>query len=796
MHSQSLKSPLPNEHSSNLTESHGPETHEPEAFGPISTILRLDDSFECGRLNPHRIEQSIMIQPPPVKSRQCEYNNILLHVCSFILILEFAERLSYYGINQGLKNFIDKFGWSQVASNAIKSTWTSICYLSPILGGYIADEKWGRFKTLIVFGVWYTVGIYIVSISALPEVMEYPQLANWMCHCGLFAGVAIGTGAIKANVITFGADQFNIHIPSQVVQQHHYFKYFYSLINLGAIFSYGYLSVLCVQGAHTISPKYGYFATFFVCGTMVVIAYLMFYLASPRYNYYATQTTDQFNIHIPSQVVQQHHYFKYFYSLINLGAIFSYGYLSVLCVQGAHTISPKYGYFATFFVCGTMVVIAYLMFYLASPRYNYYATQTSALTELWYMIRGNCEYSFEARQLLYGLIAFVLALMLNIVAAFLTDSYSSGHYLSYIVVVCIVYAMYTWIRYGRNASYMDKSMASNGGKYNDEVIEEIKQLVRVLPFACFMIFWECAYDQLDANFQSITQQCDLRVGAKSIVDAHADQVPGALLGIIDPITIILFIPALDTVFYPCYTRLFGRPPSAYGKVLVGLIIATFAMVWTGVFEVLRRDSGILTTFDPETDEVVPILDQALLQPMNHMYWAYAIPHYLLIGIAECLINVTAYELLYREVPLHLKSACQTIHLLTVAIGSNLTSSFTILFQAHFPQNLNNGNLEYMYYTLGALGLVNIVFYITFMKQMTFGMNRTDDATSFEITCSFHADELGIDYDHIGTCKPHHCAKAQAGESFESEVMGNHNNIIHSRDGDALGQYNAIWQSSL
>ncbi|CCI49368.1 unnamed protein product [Albugo candida] len=710
MHSQSLKSPLPNEHSSNLTESHGPETHEPEAFGPISTILRLDDSFECGRLNPHRIEQSIMIQPPPVKSRQCEYNNILLHVCSFILILEFAERLSYYGINQGLKNFIDKFGWSQVASNAIKSTWTSICYLSPILGGYIADEKWGRFKTLIVFGVWYTVGIYIVSISALPEVMEYPQLANWMCHCGLFAGVAIGTGAIKANVITFGADQFNIHIPSQVVQQHHYFKYFYSLINLGAIFSYGYLSVLCVQGAHTISPKYGYFATFFVCGTMVVIAYLMFYLAS--------------------------------------------------------------------------------------PRYNYYATQTSALTELWYMIRGNCEYSFEARQLLYGLIAFVLALMLNIVAAFLTDSYSSGHYLSYIVVVCIVYAMYTWIRYGRNASYMDKSMASNGGKYNDEVIEEIKQLVRVLPFACFMIFWECAYDQLDANFQSITQQCDLRVGAKSIVDAHADQVPGALLGIIDPITIILFIPALDTVFYPCYTRLFGRPPSAYGKVLVGLIIATFAMVWTGVFEVLRRDSGILTTFDPETDEVVPILDQALLQPMNHMYWAYAIPHYLLIGIAECLINVTAYELLYREVPLHLKSACQTIHLLTVAIGSNLTSSFTILFQAHFPQNLNNGNLEYMYYTLGALGLVNIVFYITFMKQMTFGMNRTDDATSFEITCSFHADELGIDYDHIGTCKPHHCAKAQAGESFESEVMGNHNNIIHSRDGDALGQYNAIWQSSL
>nr|CCA25575.1 Protondependent Oligopeptide Transporter (POT) Family putative [Albugo laibachii Nc14] len=708
MHSPSLKSPVQHDPTSNPRGSHGPETLEPEALEPFSVALTLNDSVHSTRIDPHQLEQPSMIQPKPIKFRQNEYDNILLHVCSFILILEFAERLSYYGINQGLKNFIDKFGWSQVASNAIKSTWTSICYLSPILGGYIADEKWGRFKTLAVFGIWYTIGIYTVSISALPEVMEYPQLASWLCHCGLFVGVAVGTGAIKANVITFGADQFDTQISSQVVQLHQYFKYFYSLINIGAIFSYGYLSVLCVQGAHTISTKYGYFATFYICGTIMVIAYLMFYLAW--------------------------------------------------------------------------------------PRYNHQATQTSALTELWYVIRGNCEYSFEARQLFSGLIAFILALILNIFAAFLTDSYSSGHYLSYIVVIFILYAMYTWIRYGRNASYMDKSMASNGGKYNDEVIEEIKQLVRVLPFACFMIFWECAYDQLDANFQSITQQCDLRIGAKSIVDAHADQVPGALLGIIDPITIIVFIPALDTIIYPFYTKIVGNSPSAYGKVLVGLIIATFAMMWTGVFEVLRRESGILTTFDPETDEVFPILDQALMQPMNHMYWAYAIPNYLMIAIAECLINVTAYELLYREVPLHLKSACQTIHLLTVAIGSNLTSSFTILFQAHFPQNLNDGNFEYMYYTLAAVGLVNLVFYITIMKQTAFGMNRADDVNNFEITCSFNADEMEAEYDHLGTCKPHHCAKAQTGDSFELEIMGHQNFYGNSRDCDAKKQYTSICQS--
>ncbi|KAL4165000.1 hypothetical protein KRP22_003735 [Phytophthora ramorum] len=49
----------------------------------------------------------------PWEQRNRRFQNVLLHVCSFILILEFAERVSYYGINQGLKNFMGKLGWSQ-----------------------------------------------------------------------------------------------------------------------------------------------------------------------------------------------------------------------------------------------------------------------------------------------------------------------------------------------------------------------------------------------------------------------------------------------------------------------------------------------------------------------------------------------------------------------------------------------------------------------------------------------------------------------------------------------------------
>ncbi|GMF26065.1 unnamed protein product [Phytophthora lilii] len=610
-------------------------THSKSALGsPLTSSLDEQGSTPSA-------SSSYFIEGP-WEQRNRRFQNVLLHVCGFILILEFAERVSYYGINQGLKNFMGKLGWSQVGSNSLKSTWTSICYLSPLLGGYIADEKWGRFRTLWVFGVWYTLGAFLLTVSAHPKFMEPEHgnhiAANILCHIGLFAGVAVGTGAIKANVITFGADQFD---PND-----------------------------------------------------------------------------------PNEVTQKEHFFSYFYIVINLGAIFSYGYLSVLCVEGTGAISKDYGYFACFLICGGVMVFAYVLFLFGSPRYVHFAPQDSALTKLCTIVKGNCAFSYEARMLYYGLIAFGSAFPLNLLASFLSDWLSVGQYLSYFVVLCCAFGMYAWIRYGMNTAYMDKSKASNGGKFNDETVDEIKMVIRVLPFASFMIMWECAYDQLDANFQSIAQQCDLRVGSDNMSDYDAVQIPGASLGIFDPLTIILLIPVLDGFVYPLWGKIFGRPPSAFGKVLTGLIVAMLTMIWSGFFEIIRRNSGEIVYLD-ENGTLQNIPNNGSNEPMNHTYWAYAIPMYVLIAVAECLINVTAYELFYTEVPVYLKSTCQAINLFMVAMGSNLTSTFTLLFDHYITDNLNDGHFEYMYWTLGALSLVNIVAYVTVMQWMEFGMVRFD-----------------------------------------------------------------------
>lgn len=70
----------------------------------------------------------------------------------------------------------------------------------------------------------------LCTYSAYPSV-----LSKTLFFIGLFAGVGIGTGGIKPNVVVLGAEQFDTRDPDQAVQQVRFFNYFYWSINIGLI---------------------------------------------------------------------------------------------------------------------------------------------------------------------------------------------------------------------------------------------------------------------------------------------------------------------------------------------------------------------------------------------------------------------------------------------------------------------------------------------------------------------------------------------------------------------------------
>ncbi|CAK4103835.1 unnamed protein product [Aphanomyces euteiches] len=569
--------------------------------------------------------------------RPVQVTNVLFQVCGFILVMELSERLSYYGINQGLKNFMGKkLHWSSVSSNSIKSTWTSVVYMSPLLGAYMADERWGRFKTIAVFGTVYMLGDVLLAIASHPSVLATngsTSTSEGLFITGLFVFIGIGTGAIKSNVITLGADQFDPRDERQVAQKMTYFSYFYWCVNAGATFSYGYLATLCVKGSGAIPKEFGYFATFTICAGVFILALSIFFLGSPRY--------------------------------------------------------------------------------IKVPPTN------KAMSKLVRVLLGSSSKSSSALFSVLGFVAFICSFIVNLIAVFLKDGSPERKGLTYTAGAFAFLGVFFWAAFGRLYENMSAAKESNGGPFSDQDIEDIKRVVRILPFAAFLVMWNCVYDQTDANFQSIAQQTDLRLGS----DRDATQVSGAVLGVFDPISIVILIPVLEQIVYPLYTKWAGKPPSQFGKAAAGLIIGSFSMFYTGGFETIRRNAGNVL-LPNATGQLDVILDASSELPMNDVAWGWSIPMYALVGLCECLINVTAYDVFYSEVPAYLKSTSQAINLFMTSMGSNATSIFTLLFQKYIPNDLNDGHLEYMFYAVGAVSVVNTLAFLWAMKNMNFGMSSS------------------------------------------------------------------------
>eukprot|EP00253_Pinus_taeda_P026315 PITA_26315 len=166
--------------------------------------------------------------------------------CPFILGNECCERLAYYGFSSNLVNYLtDKFkqGNSTAANNV--TNWSGTCYLTPLIGAFIADAYWGRYKTIAVFSIVYFFGMVLLTISAsVPKLKPPCNASDLNCHAtttqtGVFFLaiyiIALGTGGIKPCVSSFGADQFDETDDVEKKKKSSFFNWFYFSINIGAL---------------------------------------------------------------------------------------------------------------------------------------------------------------------------------------------------------------------------------------------------------------------------------------------------------------------------------------------------------------------------------------------------------------------------------------------------------------------------------------------------------------------------------------------------------------------------------
>ncbi|HRH12221.1 MAG TPA: peptide MFS transporter [Bacteroidia bacterium] len=173
-----------------------------------------------------------------------------------LFVTEMWERFSYYGMRAIFVLFLTKaLLYDKAFGSDIYGSYTGLVYLTPLLGGYMADRYWGNRKSIIVGGVLMAIGQFIMFLAG--SFYENVDTSRILMMGGLTA-LILGNGFFKPNISTMVGQLY----PKGDKRIDSAFTIFYMGINLGAFFA----PLVCGFLGDTGNPgdfKWGFLAACF-----------------------------------------------------------------------------------------------------------------------------------------------------------------------------------------------------------------------------------------------------------------------------------------------------------------------------------------------------------------------------------------------------------------------------------------------------------------------------------------------------------------------------------------------------
>jgi len=181
----------------------------------------------------------------------------------FVLFFtEMWERFSYYGMRAILVLFlVSAFGlggwnWPRENALALYGTYTAMVYLTPILGGYLADKYIGYRKAVVIGALLMTLGHASMAIEVAPIFL----------YIGIGLLIA-GNGFFKPNMTSIISQLYKDHPEKKDGA----YTIFYMGVNAGAFLGI----LLCGYLGEKVGWSYG----FGLAGIFMMLGMIQFYLA-------------------------------------------------------------------------------------------------------------------------------------------------------------------------------------------------------------------------------------------------------------------------------------------------------------------------------------------------------------------------------------------------------------------------------------------------------------------------------------------------------------------------------------
>ena len=189
-----------------------------------------------------------------------------------LFMVEMWERFNYYGMRALLSLFMISavINFSKDAASKVYGMFTALVYLTPVLGGYLADRYIGKRHSITIGALLMAMGQF--SLASYEIINPRVALA-----IGLTL-IIIGNGFFKPNISTIVGELYEPNDP----RRDSGFTIFYMGINLGALFA----PVVCgffgePSDPYSVLEAYKWKYGFMAAGIGMVIG-LIWYLVSQK----------------------------------------------------------------------------------------------------------------------------------------------------------------------------------------------------------------------------------------------------------------------------------------------------------------------------------------------------------------------------------------------------------------------------------------------------------------------------------------------------------------------------------
>lgn len=236
-------------------------------------------------------------------------------------------------------------------------------------------------------------------------------------------------------------------------------------------------------------------------------------------------------------------------------------------------------------------------------------------------------------------------------------------------------------------------------------VEELKAVIGMLPIWATGIVYFAVLAQFSSTFLEQGRMMNTTV----TIAGRSFSIPPASLASFDAVSVILFVPVYDRVLVPAARRLTGndRGLSELQRFGAGLFLSVLVMAAAALVETFRLQTMAAAAAGDEGEKKMCILWQ--------------VPQYLLVGASVVFACVGQSEFFYNEAPESMRSLCAALGLLTVSLGSYLSSLLVTVVSAvttkggrepgWIPDDLDEGHLDRFFWLVAALSGLNFAVFV-------------------------------------------------------------------------------------